>query len=288
MQIVYLGTDRARRLDALPNALQGDGFCWLDLPHEAIESDRERWRDAIAALTGVRIFDVHLRDAANPQQPSFFNSTHAYDLLVFRRLAQGEAVPLAEIKEPRAPRGRGRRLQEIVTRPVTFFVFERLLVTVSDADSRTIEQVRQRLLDAHPGGARLPQRPEELMLRLLNGMVDRYLELRQPLTERLDRWQRELLDPRRPFPIGRRCCRRASRSASWRTCARNRTTRYRSCATAIWSPHLRRNRATPTWCASPTSSNTCGASCGTRSGWRTRWRRRCSCISRPLRIGPTK
>jgi Mg2+ and Co2+ transporter CorA len=199
MQIVYLGTDRARRLDALPGALPDDGFYWIDLPHEALESDRERWRDAIAALTGARIFDVHLRDAANPQQPSFFDSTHAYDLLVFRRLAQGEAAPLAEIKEPRAPRGRARRLQEIVTRPVTFFVFERLLVTVSDADSRTIEQVRQRLLDAHAGSARLPQRPEELMLRLLNGMVDRYLELRQPLTERLDRWQRELLDPRRPF-----------------------------------------------------------------------------------------
>jgi Mg2+ and Co2+ transporter CorA len=30
-------------------------------------------------------------------------------------------------------------------------------------------------------------------------MVDRYLELRQPLTDRLDRWQRELLDPRLPF-----------------------------------------------------------------------------------------
>jgi Mg2+ and Co2+ transporter CorA len=30
-------------------------------------------------------------------------------------------------------------------------------------------------------------------------MVDRYLDLRQPLTEQLEHWQRELLDPRRPF-----------------------------------------------------------------------------------------
>lgn len=37
------------------------------------------------------------------------------------------------------------------------------------------------------------------MLRLLNGMVDRYLELRQPLTDRLDLWQHALLDPRQPF-----------------------------------------------------------------------------------------
>ena len=37
------------------------------------------------------------------------------------------------------------------------------------------------------------------MLRMLNVMVDRYLELREPLSDRLDRWQRDLLDPRRPF-----------------------------------------------------------------------------------------
>ena len=41
--------------------------------------------------------------------------------------------------------------------------------------------------------------PEELMLRLLNAMVDQYLELRQPLTAQLDRWQHALLNPRRPF-----------------------------------------------------------------------------------------
>jgi Mg2+ and Co2+ transporter CorA len=66
--------------------------------------------------------------------------------------------------------------------------------------------VRQRLLDPRiraesPSGdrSRLPKSPGELMLRMLNGMVDRYLELREPLSERLDRWQRDLLDPRRPF-----------------------------------------------------------------------------------------
>ena len=37
------------------------------------------------------------------------------------------------------------------------------------------------------------------MLRILNGMVDRYLDLRQPLTDQLEHWQRQLLDPRRPF-----------------------------------------------------------------------------------------
>jgi Mg2+ and Co2+ transporter CorA len=73
---------------------------------------------------------------------------------------------------------------------------------------RTTEHVRQRMLDfksrgpdlgSLPDKQRLPQNPSDLMLRLLNNMVDRYLDLRVPLTAQLDRWQRELLDPRKPF-----------------------------------------------------------------------------------------
>jgi len=45
----------------------------------------------------------------------------------------------------------------------------------------------------------MPGSPAELMLRILNGMVDRFLDLRQPLTEAFEQRQRELLDPRRPF-----------------------------------------------------------------------------------------
>ena len=46
---------------------------------------------------------------------------------------------------------------------------------------------------------RLPSGPEELMLRILNGMVDRYLDLRQPLADQLEYWQQQLLSPRKPF-----------------------------------------------------------------------------------------
>lgn len=37
------------------------------------------------------------------------------------------------------------------------------------------------------------------MLRLLNAMVDRYLDLRAPLTRQLDRWQRALLSTQKNF-----------------------------------------------------------------------------------------
>jgi len=87
----------------------------------------------------------------------------------------------------------------IRTRPTVFFLFPRCLLSIRPADSRQIPLLRRRLLDAAHFSQRLPARPDELMLRILNLMVDRYLELRRPLTEQLDDWQRELLDPRRPF-----------------------------------------------------------------------------------------
>ena len=79
---------------------------------------------------------------------------------------------------------------------MTFFNFDRLLVTVRAADSRTVAQVKSRFVNL-PG--KMPQSPDDLMQRLLSAMVDHYLELRQPLARRLDEWQLLLLDPRKPF-----------------------------------------------------------------------------------------
>jgi magnesium transporter len=219
MNWVHIQPDVASRLDAAPASPPGSGFLWLDVTHDALHADPEALRDTVERLTGARLFDLHLKDAANLQHPSYFDSTAAYDMLVFRKLTPGEdrtLAPLADIDHLPEHQHRGRRLQPIVTRPVTFFIFEQLLVTVRNVGSRSIEQVRQRLLEprARPtlksGAANglaaaegtvthLPQRPEDLVLRLVNGMVDRYLELRQPLTDRLDRWQRELLDRQRAF-----------------------------------------------------------------------------------------
>ncbi len=154
--------------------LPAEGYAWLDLTYEEVE----RLQPEIERLTGVRIFDVHLADAANLAHPSFFDNTDAYELVIFRGLAPEST------------------LDAIVTRPMTFFNFDRLLVTVRAADSRSIALVKNRFVNV-PG--KCPQSPDDLMQRLLSAMVDHYLELRQPLTERLERWQRLLLDPRRPF-----------------------------------------------------------------------------------------
>jgi len=200
---VEVGLHRAQELPGEPGSLPVEGFLWLDVLHDEVIADPEATRAAIQRIAGVRLFDLHLQDAANLQHPSYFDGTNEYDMLVFRKLAMAEATPL---EEKAGPANERRMLQEIVTRPITFFLLERLLVTVRQGSSRTIDQVRQRLLDPKVrtegspfDRSRLPKSPGELMLRMLNGMVDRYLELREPLSDRLDRWQRDLLDPRRPF-----------------------------------------------------------------------------------------
>jgi magnesium/cobalt transport protein CorA len=154
--------------------LPGAGYAWLDLAYEEVE----RLQREVERLTGVRIFDDHVADAGNHAHPSFFDNTGEYELVIFRGLAPESSA------------------EKVVTRPMAFFNFDRLLATVRAPDSRSVAHVKSRFL-ATP--AKCPGNPDELMHRLLSSMVDHYLELRQPLTQRLDRWQKLLLDPRKPF-----------------------------------------------------------------------------------------
>jgi magnesium transporter len=225
---LYLISDASmRRIDEPIPRLPSGAFLWLDALHDEVAADAYAWRDHVERLIGTRIVDPHLIDAVNLGHPSYFDSTQDYEMVVFRKLsvgedagngAKGESVSLHRARE-------NPGLTRIATIPVTFFLCDHALVTVSARNSATINQVRSRLLDfrvreslttraetdheaplvrkvksttsAHQG--RPPSRPEDLMLRLLNAMVDRYLALRQPLTDQLDRWQRELLDPKRNF-----------------------------------------------------------------------------------------
>src|SRR5690606_27593441 len=115
------------------------------------------------------VFEAHLLDAENPNHPSYFDATADYEMIVFRSLA----TPPEQAAGGHVPR--------LKTRPATFFLFDRMLVTVRAADSRSFAATRERLLGQRASASRPPASPEELMLRILNTMVDRYLELRQPL-----------------------------------------------------------------------------------------------------------
>jgi magnesium transporter len=91
-------------------------------------------------------------------------------------------------------------LQRIDTSPVGFAIFDRVLLTVHPADCSVRDSYAGKLLhgaspDSRGAGVRLPASPADLMLRIVNQMVDGYLELRRELTRQLDHWQAELLKP---------------------------------------------------------------------------------------------
>jgi Mg2+ and Co2+ transporter CorA len=126
-------------------------------------------------------------------------------LLVFRRLAAGVNGKDASTEEgPYTLAVAHKALASIDTSPVGFAVFDRVLITVHPADCQVREYFALRLAQHAKesdirGSARLPASPAELMLRMVNNMVDSYLELRRLLTRHFSTLQAELLAARSRF-----------------------------------------------------------------------------------------
>ncbi|MDB5798019.1 MAG: magnesium transporter CorA family protein [Paucimonas sp.] len=198
MDIFHITQGQVSLLAAPPDGPPESGFYWLDVTHDEVRADPEAWRDQVERVTGTHVYDPHLTDAVNLRHPSYFDATQDYHMLVFRKLALNgsEGVP-----EPGPEKRLPPAMNKMATVPVTFLLLSCALVTVHAPDSRTIEAARSRLLETRGRNnrVRLPSSPQELMLRLLNAMVDQYLDMRQPLSNQIDRWQRALLNPRRQF-----------------------------------------------------------------------------------------
>lgn len=205
MDIFHVNSGGATQLPGIPAETPAHGFLWLDATYDEVAADPSAWRDAVERATGIHIYDLHLSDVVNVAHPSYFDSTQDYAMVVFRKLALDGDAGTDPAGTPERQRKIPPALTRLATKPVAFLLLGHALVTVHALNSRTIEATRTRLLeqknkrDGAPMPGRLPASAEELMLRLLNAMVDQYLELRQPLTGQIDRWQRALLNPRSPF-----------------------------------------------------------------------------------------
>lgn len=212
MDVLWISDQGAVRPLLASQLPEGQGFLWLDDNADNVVADPDGWRAGVERLTGIRLHDLHLQDAANPSHPSYFDNTADYEMVVFRRLSQDVADLPATVRSSSTGMP---LLANLDTQPVAFFVLPNALVTVRHGGSATCDDMKRRLVDLQRperrqeesaetrnrglsgigGLSRVPAGSAELMLRLLNGMVDRYLALRQPLTHQLDRWQRELLNP---------------------------------------------------------------------------------------------
>jgi len=208
MRFFFIDPGGVHETSDWPEALPPRGHLWIACSRREFELEQTRLQATLQSLCGVMLVDLHVSDLLNNQLPSHFDYTSQYDLLVFRRLAAGHsetdlARPGAVLTQ--APRRGGPPvLRRIDTSPVGFAVFDRVLLTVHPAGCTVLDQYAGRLLAgsqaaARAAGVQMPMGPADLMLRLVNQMVDGYLELRRELTRQLDHWQAELLNPRTRF-----------------------------------------------------------------------------------------
>ena len=197
----------------LPQQLPASGYLWIACARREFEVSQAQIQATLQTLCGMQLVDLHIADLINNSLPSHYDYTSQYDVLVFRRLAAGTSeADLARPGEPLAVaprRGGPPVLKRIDTSPVGFAVFDKVLLTVHPADCAVRDAYAARLLtfakaeshavDSPAAGARLPTSPADLMLRIINQMVDGFLDLRRTLTHQLDHWQNELINPRSRF-----------------------------------------------------------------------------------------
>ena len=204
-RLFHVGSDSFVELDTWPAALPDSGFLWLGIARPALEMRLPEVQAALHGWTGVQLFELHSSDLLNNHLPSHYDYTSSYDLLVFRRLAAGVGAESVEAPGSSGMAASARQtLASVDTSPVGFAVFDRVLLTVHPADCPVGEYFAQRLLTLGAAsdpraGARLPGNPADLMLRMVNHMVDSYLDLRRLLTRQLGQLQQQLLDPGNRF-----------------------------------------------------------------------------------------
>jgi magnesium transporter len=205
MRIFHVSQEQCTELPALPSNLPASGFLWVASARREFEIATPEVQAALQRWTGGQLVDLHVSDLLNNQLPSHYDYTSWYDLMVFRRLAAGAGSATLFVDDTHGTLASARKaLEAIDTSPVGFALFDRVLVTVHPTDCSVRDHFAQRLLgmasdrDAR-GSARLPSSPADLMLRMVNHMVDSYLDLRRLLTRQLGYLQQELLDPTSRF-----------------------------------------------------------------------------------------
>ena len=197
MRAFHVVGDQFDELPQLPTALPPSGFVWISCARSEFEPRLAEVQAALARWNSGPVVDPHVRDLLNEQHPSHFDTTSWYDLLIFRRLAAAQGLD-------DGPQGIEHLEQAIDTSPVGFAVFDHVLITVHPGDCTVRDFFAERLgrlsegRDSR-GSARLPGSPAELMLRMVNHMVDSYLDLRRLLSRQFGALQKQLLDPRSQF-----------------------------------------------------------------------------------------
>lgn len=185
-----------------PIAEQEAEFIWVECSRDDVVNRAEHWQQDIYAATGLWMNEYHLRDILNLEHPCAFDTLEDYDLLIFRKLI----TPDDQIKLDTQAAEKHERFFGLATTPISFMLTPQVLITVREQGNKEVESYIQRMetvlsrpIEEHNKPRKLPATPLDLTLRLLNNMVDGYLDLRVPLTRRVEFWQQELLQGHRRF-----------------------------------------------------------------------------------------
>jgi magnesium transporter len=219
MQILEFSASSLRFLEAVPERIPDNSFVWVYLDRDDFAQHLPQVQEAAQRLGGSALLDVHVQDLQNAAHPSHYDYTSIYDMIVFRRLAtplemQHEAQQEQAISsyhgQANVPAKPGKKappiLHRIGSKAVGFAVFDRLLITTHSRGCYAARNFVQRYLadaqnsvDNAGSRSRIPSSPADLALRMINVMVDSYLDLRKELTSQLEHWQAELLKPSSRF-----------------------------------------------------------------------------------------
>ena len=184
------GPTGPQTLTEQPTNVPAEHFLWLDICLD----ETAPWQHTLEQLTGKHLDELHIDDLNNPLHPSHFDSGEGYSRLIFRSLSN---KPLFD----------ERHTLSIKTRPTYFLLFEHILVSFHVQESRTFQhaehyfnaQQPQSNADSFLAFKKLPESPAELLTQLISHLTDQFLDIRTELSDRLERWQRDLLNPRKKF-----------------------------------------------------------------------------------------
>ena len=211
MRVFHITGDQFTELAEMPEALPAAGYLWVGSARREFEVRSADVQNALQRWTGGQLVDLHILDLLNNQLPSHHEYTSWYDMLVFRRLAAGAGSAALFIDNSKGTLSTAKAaLEAIDTSPVGFALFDRVLISVHPTDCAVRDffalRFQQQVQSSGNGNgngnpseqrsvARLPTSAADLMLRMVNHMVDNYLELRRLLSKQLDHLQQSLFDP---------------------------------------------------------------------------------------------
>ena len=193
-QTIYVRKNREEALEP--------EYIWIDCLREDVVGKADIWQKEIQAQTNILINEYHLRDILNLDHPCIFDTLDDYDLLIFRKLI----TPDDQIKTNDESLEVHERIFGLTTTPISFIMTSQVLITVREVGNKATESYVQRVetistkaIAEQNKPRKLPNHPVDLSLRLLNVIVDDYLDLRVPLTRRIEHWQQELLQGHKRF-----------------------------------------------------------------------------------------